>query len=66
MRARDVVGRTIVGIRHVTYFNAHVGQRQVDCVQIQLDNGGIISAEAYETIDIPQTTLRYIPPPCSP
>lgn len=49
MRARDVVGRTIVGVKHVRWWNAHTDTLETTCDCIILDNGRVIYAVTIET-----------------
>lgn len=66
MRAKDVVGRKIVGIRHICWYNAAMRHMETSCVRIILDDGSEIFPVAFETADCPEATLLYCPPEPSP
>lgn len=62
MRARAVVGRRIVGVEHVRWFNTQLGRIQTDCIRIRLDDGSSIVADAFETENGgPETDMRHVP-----
>lgn len=51
MRARDVVGRKIVGVRQVRFWSAHTNSWAVSLEAIELDNGAVIALHAFDTQD---------------
>lgn len=59
MQKRDVIGRTIVGIKREPFYSTAGYHNDVSA--LILDNGRVIYANAYETEDTPVASLEITP-----
>lgn len=59
MRARDVVGRRIVAVRHDRAFNKQTGRMATLCCEIELDDGSRLRAHAVEFEFEPQGDIIH-------
>lgn len=48
MKARDVVGRTIVGVRQQRYYNEESGEAVYNVDALVLDNGALVTFHVVE------------------
>jgi hypothetical protein len=62
MNTRDVIGRRIVKVDHVRWYNAHLNRLETDVERIWLDDGSFLHPFAYETPDSPSGTIFHIKP----
>ena len=57
MKLRDVKGKRIVKIVHTRWYNEHLKRWENDCTALLLDDGNVITVDAYETLDTPSATM---------
>lgn len=62
MKAKDVVGRKIVGVIQEKFWNRHIGHWSVDVKGFLLDNGAIVSFSTTETGSDYATSATYRKP----
>lgn len=62
MRARDVVGKRIVAIDQVRWWNAHLGRFMYTVERIRLEDGSHVYPAAFATENLPEATIYYTPP----
>jgi hypothetical protein len=60
MKAREVVGRRIIGVTHDRFYNEHLHRWEVVVSEIRLDDGSRLVPYCFETIDQPAATVLHV------
>lgn len=59
MRARDVVGKRIVAVRHNRFHNQNTGRSMTVVSEIELHDGSVLRPFAFEGIDTPEGDIVH-------